>query len=158
RSRHAAHRRRHDGAVSRTGPGLQAGVARASMGGARRGRCSDRGFLLLNNWALSVGEPGKNSSLVFTMPFRLLIFAWPLLGERIHGVRGVAVTLAAGGLLMILEPWGPRSSVLGKLRAVLAGACWALGVVISKGLHNRHPVDVFNFTFWRMALGLIPML
>ena len=41
---------------------------------------------------------------------------------------------------------------------MLAGACWALGVVISKGLHNRHPVDVFNFTFWQMVLGLIPML
>jgi drug/metabolite transporter (DMT)-like permease len=116
------------------------------------------GFLLLNNWALSVGEPGKTSILVFTMPFWVLIFAWPLLGERIQGVRWVAVTLAAGGLLVILEPWGARSSVLGKLLAVLAGACWALGVVISKGLHNRHPVDVFNFTFWQMALGLIPML
>src|SRR5438034_11833931 len=38
------------------------------------------GFLLLNNWALSVGEPGKTSILVFTMPFWVLIFAWPLLG------------------------------------------------------------------------------
>jgi drug/metabolite transporter (DMT)-like permease len=115
-------------------------------------------FLLLNNWALSVGEAGKTSILVFTMPFWVLIFAWPLLGERIQGVRWVAVTLAAGGLLVIFEPWGGPSSMLGKLLAVLAGACWALGVVISKGLHNRHPVDVFNFTFWQMALGLIPML
>jgi drug/metabolite transporter (DMT)-like permease len=115
-------------------------------------------FLLLNNWALSMGEPGKTSILVFTMPFWVLIFAWPLLGERIQGVRWVAVTLAASGLLVILEPWGARSSLLGKLLAVLAGACWALGVVISKGLHNRHPVDVFNFTFWQMVLGLIPML
>ena len=41
---------------------------------------------------------------------------------------------------------------------MLAGVCWALGVVVSKRLHNRHPVDVFNFTFWQMALGLIVMV
>jgi len=115
-------------------------------------------FLLLNNWALSLGQPGKTSILVFTMPFWVLIFGWPLLGERIQGVRWIAVTLAAGGLLLILEPWSVHSSLVGKLLAVLAGACWALGVVISKRLHNRRPVDVFNFTFWQMALGLIPMV
>jgi drug/metabolite transporter (DMT)-like permease len=115
-------------------------------------------FLLLNNWALSMGEPGKTSILVFTMPFWVLIFAWPLLGERIQGVRWIAVALAAGGLLVILEPWTGRSSLVGKLLAVLAGACWALGVVVSKRLHNRHPVDMFNFAYWQMALGLIPML
>ncbi len=114
-------------------------------------------FLLLNNWALAQGEPGKISVLVFTMPFWVLLFAWPLLGERIQGVGWLAVGLAAFGLILLLEPWGLRATLLGKLLAVLAGVCWALGVVVSKRLHNRHPVDVFNFTFWQMALGLIPM-
>jgi drug/metabolite transporter (DMT)-like permease len=115
-------------------------------------------FLLLNNWALSLGEPGETSVLVFTMPFWVLVFAWPALGERIQGVGWLAVTLAAGGLLSILEPWGARAALFAKVLAVLAGVCWALGVVISKRLHNRHPVDVFNFSFWQMALGLAPML
>jgi len=114
-------------------------------------------FLLLNNWALAQGEPGKVSVLVFTMPFWVLLFAWPLLGERIQGVGWLAVGLAAVGLILLLEPWGLRVTLLGKLLAVLAGVSWALGVVVSKRLHNRHPVDVFNFTFWQMALGLIPM-
>lgn len=30
-------------------------------------------------------------------------------------------------------------------------------MVVSKRLKNRHPVDIFNFTFWQMALGLLPM-
>lgn len=115
-------------------------------------------FLLLNNWALSQGEPGKTSVLVFTMPFWVLVFAWPVLGERIQGMQWPAVALAAVGLALILEPWGLRTTLFAKLLAVLAGVCWALGVVVSKRLHNRHPVDVFNFTFWQMVLGLIPMI
>jgi drug/metabolite transporter (DMT)-like permease len=115
-------------------------------------------FLLLNSWALSQGEPGKTSVLVFTMPFWVLVFAWLVLGERIEGWGWLAVLLAALGLVLILEPWDLRATLLAKVLAVLAGMCWALGVVISKRLHDRHPVDVFNFTFWQMALGLVPMV
>ena len=115
-------------------------------------------FLLLNSWALSLGEAGKTSVLVFTMPFWVLVFAWPILGERIEGWGRLAVVLAALGLVLILEPWNLHATLLAKVLAVLAGICWALGVVISKHLHNRHPVEVFNFTFWQMALGLVPML
>ena len=115
-------------------------------------------FLLLNSWALSLGEPGKTSVLVFTMPFWVLVFAWPILGERIQGLGWLAVILAALGLVLILEPWDLRATLLAKVLAVLAGVCWALGVVTFKRLHSRHPVDAFNFTFWQMALGLVPMV
>ena len=115
-------------------------------------------FLLLNNWALAQGTAGKTSVLVFTMPFWVLLFAWPMLGERIQGVGWVAVALAAVGLALILLPLRLRAGLVAELAAVLAGICWALGVVISKRLHNRHPVDVYNFTFWQMALGLLPMI
>jgi drug/metabolite transporter (DMT)-like permease len=115
-------------------------------------------FLLLNNWALAQGAAGKTSVLVFTMPFWVLLFAWPMLGERIQGAGWVAVALAAVGLALILLPLRLRAGLVAELAAVLAGICWALGVVISKRLHNRHPVDVYNFTFWQMALGLLPMI
>jgi drug/metabolite transporter (DMT)-like permease len=91
------------------------------------------------------------------MPFWVLVFAWPILGERIEGWGWLAVALAALGLVSILEPWDLRATLLAKVLAVLAGVCWALGVVIFKRLHNQHPVEAFNFTFWQMALGLIPM-
>ena len=29
--------------------------------------------------------------------------------------------------------------------------------MVSKRLHNKHPVDVFSFTFWQMVLGLLVM-
>jgi drug/metabolite transporter (DMT)-like permease len=114
-------------------------------------------FLILNNWALAHGEPGKTSVLVFTMPFWVLVFAWPVLGERIDATGWIAVGLAAAGLVLILEPWAMKGALLPMLLAVGAGISWALGVVVSKRLKNRHPVDIFNFTFWQMALGLVPM-
>jgi drug/metabolite transporter (DMT)-like permease len=114
-------------------------------------------FLIFNNWALSHGEPGKMSVLVFTNPFWVLLFAWPLLGERIDSIGWVAVGLAAVGLVLILEPWSMKGALLPMLVAVAAGICWALGVVVSKRLKNRHAVEIFSFTFWQMALGLVPM-
>jgi len=115
------------------------------------------GFLLLNNYALSLGEAGKTAMLVFTMPFWVLLFAWPVLGERIDGPGWGAVALAGMGLLLLLEPWKLHAALLANVLAVMAGICWALGVVIAKKLHNHAPVDTFNFTFWQMLFGVVPM-
>lgn len=115
-------------------------------------------FLLLNTWALSEGGPGKTSVLVFTMPFWVLVFAWPLLHERIQGLQWVAVVLAIVGLLFVLEPWRMHTSLFSKTLAVVAGMCWAIGVVYAKRLHNRAKVEPLSFTFWQMIVGLIPVL
>lgn len=115
-------------------------------------------FLLLNTWALSEGGPGKTSVLVFTMPFWVLVFAWPLLHERIRGMQWVCVVLAVIGLVFVLEPWQMGTSLFSKTLAVLAGMCWAIGVVLAKRLHNREPVDALSFTFWQMIVGLVPIL
>jgi drug/metabolite transporter (DMT)-like permease len=116
------------------------------------------GFLLLNNFALSMGEPGRTAVLTFTMPFWVLLFAWPILGERIDLPGWMGLLLAADGLALLIEPWKMHSELFPSVLAVLAGVCWALGVVIAKKLHNRAPVDAFNFTFWQMLLGLLPMI
>ena len=115
-------------------------------------------FLLLNTWALSEGGPGKTSVLVFTMPFWVLVFAWPMLHERIHGLQWVSVVLAIVGLMFVLEPWQMHTSLFSKTLAVVAGMCWAIGVVYAKRLHNREEVEPLSFTFWQMIVGLIPIL
>lgn len=115
-------------------------------------------FLLLNTWALSEGGPGKTSVLVFTMPFWVLVFAWPVLHERIRGLQWVSVVLAVIGLVFVLEPWQMTTSLFSKTLAVMAGMCWAIGVVLAKRLHNRAPVDALAFTFWQMVVGLVPVL
>lgn len=115
-------------------------------------------FILLNTWALSEGEPGKTSVLVFTMPFWVLVFAWPVLGERIHGLQWIAIGLAVFGLLLVIQPWDMHTSLRSKLLAVLAGVCWAISVVVAKRLHAERKVDEIAFTFWQMAIGVIPIL
>ncbi len=115
-------------------------------------------FLLLNTWALSEGGPGKTSVLVFTMPFWVLVFAWPMLHERIRGLQWVAVALAIAGLVFLLEPWQMHTSLFSKTLAVVAGMCWAIGVVCAKRLHNQATVEPLAFTFWQMIVGLIPIL
>ena len=122
------------------------------------GMIQTAGFLLLNNLALSMGEPGKTAVLTFTMPFWVLLFAWPILGERIDAPGWIALLLAAAGLTVLLQPWGMHTALVSSVLAVLAGMCWALGVVIAKKLHNRAPVDAFNFTFWQMLFGMVPMV
>jgi len=115
-------------------------------------------FLLLNTWALSEGGPGKTSVLVFTMPFWVLVFAWPMLHERIQGLQWLSVALAIVGLLFVLEPWQMHTSLFSKTLAVLAGMCWAIGVVYAKRLHNRTKVEPLSFTFWQMIVGLVPVV
>ena len=115
-------------------------------------------FLLLNTWALSEGVPGKTSVLVFTMPFWVLVFAWPMLHERIKGLQWLCVVLALVGLAFVLEPWQMHTSLFSKTLAVLAGMCWAIGVVYAKRLHNQAKVEPLSFTFWQMIVGLIPIL
>jgi drug/metabolite transporter (DMT)-like permease len=115
-------------------------------------------FLLLNTWALSEGGPGKTSILVFTMPFWVLVFAWPMLHERIHGLQWISVLLAISGLLFVLEPWQMHTSLFSKSLAVIAGMCWAIGVIYAKRLHNRGKVEPLAFTFWQMLVGLVPVL
>jgi drug/metabolite transporter (DMT)-like permease len=115
-------------------------------------------FLLLNTWALSEGGPGKTSILVFTMPFWVLVFAWPILHERIHGLQWVAIALSVAGLIFVLEPWQMETSLFSKTLAVLAGMCWAIGVILAKQLHNRGPVEPLAFTFWQMLVGMVPVL
>lgn len=115
-------------------------------------------FLLLNTWALSEGGPGKTSILVFTMPFWVLVFAWPMLHERIHGLQWISVVLAVVGLVFVLEPWQMHTSMFSKTLAVIAGMCWAIGVIYAKQLHNRAKVEPLAFTFWQMLVGLVPVL
>lgn len=131
---------------------------RPPRGAALVGIIQTGAFLMLNTWALSTGEPGKVSILTFTMPFWVLLFAWPVLAEKVHGLQWLAIGFAIAGLVLIMEPWLMHAAVRSKVLAVLAGMAWATGVVITKRLQQDAPVDVVDFTFWQMIIGMVPML
>jgi drug/metabolite transporter (DMT)-like permease len=111
------------------------------------------GFISFVCWALVAGAVGKSAVLVYTFPFWTLLFAWPLLGERIHGLQWLAIGLAALGLTLVLEPWDLGGSFASRVYAVLAGVCWAASSVIAKRWRNEGNFDLLSVTAWQMLLG-----
>ena len=103
------------------------------------------------------GGAGKVSILAYTMPFWLLMLAWPVLGERVRGLQWGAVVLALAGLISILGPWnmhGLKSSLL----AVGAGLMWALSSIVVKIMRRRHDIDLLNLIAWQGLFGSIPLI
>jgi drug/metabolite transporter (DMT)-like permease len=111
----------------------------------------------LGMYALYLGSAGKTSVLNYTMPFWLLLIAWPVLGERIRGVQWAAVALALVGLIFVLEPWQLRGLAAGIL-AVSAGLSWAVASVLFKIVRKRYQVEIMSFTAWQALLGSIPLI
>jgi drug/metabolite transporter (DMT)-like permease len=112
----------------------------------------------LVTWALSTGAVGKTAIIVYFMPFWVLIFAWPVLGERIHGLQWPAVILALLGLIIILEPWRLESSLLGKSLAVLSGIAWAASAIYTKMVYKKERFDLISLTAWQMLFGALPLV
>ena len=115
-------------------------------------------FTALVMWALVDGGAGKSAVLVYTMTFWLLILAWPLLGERIHGAQWLAVVMAFAGLFFILEPWRLHGSLASNVIATIAGITWAAAVIVAKKLRSRVQLDLLSLTAWQMLLGGIVLV
>ena len=62
------------------------------------------GFTGLIIWAVSIGGAGKTAVLSYTMPFWVMLFAWPLLGEKVQGWQWLAVVSALLGVVLIFDP------------------------------------------------------
>jgi drug/metabolite transporter (DMT)-like permease len=117
------------------------------------------GFTGLIIWALVEGGAGKVAVLTYTMPFWVMVLAWPLLGEKIRGLQWLAAMASVVGLTLILEPWHMHGNQLSNALAVLAGVSWALAVILAKKLHHRSPdMDLLSFTAWQMLLGSLPIV
>jgi drug/metabolite transporter (DMT)-like permease len=115
------------------------------------------GFVGLIMWAVSIGGAGKVSVLAYTMPFWLLLLAWPILHEPVRGLQWAAIVFSLAGLISILGPWnmhGLRSSLL----AVAAGFVWALSSVVVKIMRSRHDIDLLTLIAWQGLFGSIPLI
>ena len=63
-------------------------------------------------WALVRGGAGRTAVLMYTMPVWMVVLAWLFLGERLRGLREVAVALALGRLVLVIRPWSlPHGSL-----------------------------------------------
>ncbi|MEQ1767670.1 MAG: EamA family transporter [Methylotenera sp.] len=117
------------------------------------------GFTGLLIWALVEGGAGKTAVLTYTMPFWVMLFAWPMLGEKVQGWQWLAVVLALFGMVLIFDPLHIKSDGFSMVLALLSGISWAISAIISKRLHQRAPhLDLLNLTAWPMLLGSIPII
>jgi len=117
------------------------------------------GFTGLLMWALVEGGAGKTAVLTYTMPFWVMLLAWPLLGEKLQGVQWLAAILSAMGIVLILDPFHLGIDQISMLLAVLSGICWALAVIVAKKLHQKAPtLDLLTLTAWQMLFGSMPIL
>jgi drug/metabolite transporter (DMT)-like permease len=125
----------------------------APLGLAVLGLFQTFGFVILANLALVHGAVGKTTILVYTFPFWTLLFAWPLLGERIRGLQWLAVSMAAIGLTLVIEPWRLGGGLGSKLFAVATGISWAASAMVAKWLRARYTLDLLPLTAWQMLFG-----
>ena len=118
--------------------------------------CGFTGVLI---WALVEGGAGKTAVLTYTMPFWVMLFAWPMLGEKIQGWQWLAVLFALFGMVLIFDPLHIKSDGFSMFLAVCSGVSWAISAIVSKKLHHRAPhLDLLNLTAWPMFLGSIPVV
>ncbi len=117
------------------------------------------GFTGLLMWALVDGGAGKTAVLTFTMPFWVMMMAWPLLGEKLTGMQWIAAIFSALGILFILNPLHLGTGKFSMFLAVCSGICWALAVILAKKLNQKAPdLDLLVLTAWQMLFGSIPIL
>jgi drug/metabolite transporter (DMT)-like permease len=115
------------------------------------------GFVGLTMWAVYTGGAGKASILAYTMPFWLLLIAWPVFGEPVKGFQWATVLLAFAGLVFVLQPWNMHG-LFSSLLAVAAGLVWATSSVVVKILRSRHEVDLLSLIAWQGLIGSVPLI
>ena len=117
------------------------------------------GFTGLLIWALVEGGAGKTAVLTYTMPFWVMLFAWPMLGEKVQGWQWLAVAFALFGMVLIFDPLHIKADGFSMFLALCSGISWAISAIISKKLHRRSPhLDLLNLTAWPMLLGSITII
>jgi drug/metabolite transporter (DMT)-like permease len=117
------------------------------------------GFTGLLIWALVTGGAGKTAVLSYTMPFWVMLLAWPMLGEKVQGWQWLAVIFALFGIVLIFDPLHTKGDVVSMLMALGSGISWAISAIVSKKLHRRRPnLDLLNITAWPTLLGSLPLI
>ena len=117
------------------------------------------GFTGLLIWALVEGGAGKTAVLAYTMPFWVMLFAWPWLGEKVQGWQWLALVFALFGIVLIFDPLHIKSDMFSMFLAVCSGISWVISAIVSKKLHQRAPtLDLLNTTAWQTLLGCIPII
>ena len=117
------------------------------------GLCQTAAFQGLEQLALLGGGAGHVALLAYTMPFWAVLLAWLFLGDKPTARHWQGLSLAALGLVCIIEPWHAMGSLVSTTLAIAGGTAWAAGTVLSKRLFRQQSVSVLGLTAWQMLIG-----
>ncbi|HHS48580.1 MAG TPA: EamA family transporter, partial [Desulfurella acetivorans] len=112
--------------------------------------------VIFYNLALVYSSAGKVTVLGYIMPFWTILLERLILNTKFEKFKYIPIGLSFVGLILIMQPWYFRSSVLGYIFAVLCGVSWGAGNVISVIIWEKYPHwDVFSLTFWQMVFVVL---
>lgn len=109
-------------------------------------------------WSLVSGGAGKTAILLYTMPFWVILLAWPILGERIRGFEWLAVILAFVGLALIVTVDAAGAKLFSSILAVISGIAWAGSAIVARIMRQSREFDVVSVTTWQMIYGAGPLI
>jgi drug/metabolite transporter (DMT)-like permease len=107
----------------------------------------------LTMWALLTGPAGRSAVLCYTMPFWVVLIAWPLLGERPSRLQWLASAVACIGLALIFGASAGTGDGRAAVLSSLAGLSWGAGTVVARRLLTRSAIDPLALAAWQMLFG-----
>jgi drug/metabolite transporter (DMT)-like permease len=110
------------------------------------------GFSIFTPFAQLAAATSRVAIVVYTMPIWASLLALPILGERLNGVRAVALLLCVGGLAILTYPLLGAGVPTGVLLALGAAVSWGAGTVYLKWA--RLDGDPMAITVWQLVIGL----
>lgn len=114
---------------------------------------------LLVTWVFTVLPLAQAYAIFFTMPLMISLLAWPVLGERIDPIAGIAVVIGLIGVYVALDPRGAVLGI-GHLAAILGAVCAAIHYLIIRktgGVESRVAIMLYPLIGQTAAaLALLP--
>ncbi|MFD2853975.1 DMT family transporter [Seohaeicola zhoushanensis] len=96
-------------------------------------------------YAFSTLPLADTYAILFSMPILVTLLAIPILGERIHLHRGIAILMGLIGVVIVLRP-GDSALTLGHLAALVGASCSALGaVIVRRTSRDERPVTLLLY-------------
>jgi len=109
-------------------------------------------------WALVSGGAGKTAILLYTMPFWVILLAWPILGEKMRGLEWLAVILAFTGLALMMDFHAVGVKLWSSIIAVVSGIAWAGSAIVTRIMRRSRKFDLLSVTTWQMIYGAGPLI